>query len=145
MIQDDKNIKLSFENMQCFGEGILFPDRNSNEIYLFNLETEQLELFCKIEDEPDYKTNLFGGILVFEKCCYIYPMAAQAIYKIQDQEVYKIDIDNELLMSLDNRAKFVSAHIWNRKIYLIGTYVPIIMIYDIDCGDISYKIGRAHV
>ena len=138
MVIEGGIILFALECMAMYEDEVIFPDRKSNEIYSYNFETGEVRLCWKIKNEKDNITNLFGGIIPFENCLYLYPMAGKAIYKIHGKSIQRIDIKNDQLCHQGDRAKFVSAHIWKKKIYFIGAYASIIMIYDTDSEDIEY-------
>ena len=120
---------------------IYFSDWDCNEIYWYDMENKECSFLVKIGDEKEYGRYLFGKIIYNNDVLYLIPATATAIYcvDIKTRSISKHRIDESVLDFDDGGAKFVSAHFYKDKIYMVSTLAPVLVIFDVITKDIQYK------
>ena len=139
----ERKIPAHFENMVFYDNKIWFTEIRINELYYYDLQTNETKIFCKIDSEDCYDERLFGGIVHYNGYLYLIPARAKKIYKIRisDKEMSEISIkipDSCLNDINDNDLKFSSVHLYNGKIYIFGIGYPAIIEMDCEKDELVY-------
>lgn len=141
-LQDDKYY-LSSENHLFYKGKIWLSEFNCNELYCYDIESQNSILICKFADEEEYKNRLFGELLPMDEKIYAIPLSAKKMYEIDilTGNVNGIEIRQPRLKRqfqyLEN-VKFCSGHSYNGNIYLIGASYPAIVEYNCANGELKY-------
>ncbi len=135
-------MNLSFENFICYDDKLWFTDIETNEFYYYDLKEKETVLICEIVEELEYKQRLFGSIIQYNNSMYLIPFEAEYMYKVDlDTNTYKqIDIinhENECKGDI-HYLKFLSAHVYENKIYMIPVTYPAIIEFDCVTEEVAY-------
>lgn len=139
---DNRNFYLTAENYLFYRDKIWFSEIDCNELYCYDIQSEKVTLICKFSAEDEYKQRLFGTLLPLEDKLYAVPLAAKKLYEIDilSYEIKEIEIkkpkERKQFKYLED-VKFVSAHSYNRNIYLVGATYPGIIEYDSINGEMT--------
>lgn len=129
-----------FENFIVYHNRLWFTDIKSNGFYYYDFSTEETVLICEIlEEEP--KGRLFGSIILEDNIVYLIPFTATSMYKInlETKDYRKITFRSYKEKSEDNHyVKFLSAHKYENKIYMIPSTYPAIVEYDCETERMAY-------
>lgn len=135
MFIDLKNIRCSFENMVIYKEKLLFTEISCNELYSYDLQTKEMVLLYKFNEEEEYKRRLFAEMIIKGNCLYLAPFSAEKMYilNLDTNEVEGIEIripDVKKYSKYTSSAKFISIHSLNDSIYMVGATYPAIVEYN---------------
>lgn len=138
-----EKIVASYETAVIYNNKLWFTEMNCNEFYSYDMVTEELKLICKIEFELEYKRRLFGCVVPYENYMFLIPFSAERIYKINiasgDIESVCLEIPkDDFSESYLANAKYLSAHLYQNKIYLMPTSYPAIAELNCDTGELIY-------
>lgn len=114
-----------FETMEFYDNKIWFSEWNCNELYYYDLDSKNVELFVKLETEETYGDRLFGAIIICNGYIYLFPFLGKNIYKINIVDRNVITISNFPVNGI------LSAHLYENHIFMISGQFP--SFYDMDC------------
>lgn len=138
-----KKLFLSADNFLKYENKIWFPEIDCNELYCYDLNTDDIKMVCKIDTEVEYQHRLFSSLVVNNKKIYMIPFSAEMMYEVDilTKDVKSIEIkepDSKQYSKYNKNAKFISGVKFNNCVYLIGTTYPAIVEYDCIAKTISY-------
>lgn len=137
MKYDDKlnNFLLGTENMIYIEGKIWFTEYSSNELYCYDIQNNITTFICEFPEEESREARLFGSMVLYKNKLYLVPFAARNMYSVDllTYKIQKIDIVSRIDVeynSYDGKAKFISAHLYNNCIYMVGASFPGIIEYN---------------
>ncbi len=135
-------IKVTYENAVFFSDKLYFTDMHRNEMCAYDITTDETELICKVDSEES-QMRLFGAII--SKCdeMYLVPFSAKCMYKVnvntgEYESIQFKSVSSNTAFSYLSTAKFLSAHLYEDKIYLMPVSYPAIVEYNCTTGEIQY-------
>lgn len=140
---EDDEFYLTAENYVFYQNKIWFSELECNELYCYDVQSQIAGMVCKFYDEDEYRRRLFGDLIPVEEKLYLLPYSAEKMYEVDivTGNVNGIEIDfhpkskNPLY---NEKAKFLSGHVYNDCIYLMPASYPAMIEYNRITGKISY-------
>lgn len=139
-----EGIGLSTENMVYHMEKLWFTEIDNNKLYYYDLKARETVHYYTFKKE--IKDRLFCCSLIVDNWLICIPFNASGIYMIEmcTQDVKYIPItEKDLDVEKCNEIlpKFMDAVRYNNSIYMIGTFYPVIVEYNISLDKLSYYDG----
>lgn len=118
---------------------IYFCATDVNCVYKLNLETGETILVSYIPEESSYAGRLSAKILKNNNKLYFIPYHAKKLWVLNLEDMLWKGIDILPEEKKNYEMKFYEAFIFQRKLYMIGCFLPILLIVDIDNYSICYE------
>lgn len=144
MRQHIGGIGLSSENMIFHNKKLWFTESENNKLYYYDLIENRVVLYYIFENE--YESRLFASLLIVDNWLVCIPFSATGIYMIEmtTREVKYIPVKTKNL-DVENFnqvfPKFMDATVFNNRIYMVGTFYPVIVEYDIALNKLNFFDG----
>lgn len=123
----------TFENIVINDNKGYFFSYERNGLFELNLENWECTLLYSCEKYDKNASRLFSNLVLFEKWIFLIPMQADCFvaYNLKTKENKYIEIP-PIEGKFKEKAKFLSAFIHNRNLYVIGHSFPGIIKIDLD-------------
>lgn len=122
---------LDFETVAFYDNKIWFTDWNCNELYFYDLNTKNVELFVKLENEETYSDRLFGAMIIRNNYIYLFPFKGKNIYKVN------ISTRSIITIELIQINGILSAHLYQNQIVMVGCKFPCFYILDCETDELT--------
>lgn len=123
-------------------KGMYFTDVNYNCFGLVKKGFGITDKCFSFDGESMKKPYLFSDLVSVDDCIYAVPLSASHMYKIkadcENMEAFRISYSKVSDDAVCNRVKFMSAHVYDKKIYMMPALYPAIVVYDTQSGLMSY-------
>lgn len=141
MIFINNKIVSTYESSIWTDNKLWFTEISCNEFYCYDLLTHQVKLICELKDEDKYGKRLFGSLVKYDNYMYLIPYAANNIYRVELEtgNVKSIEFDTLQIQGKSvEKSKWLSAHLYQHKIYMMPMSYPAIVELDCITEEIKY-------
>lgn len=131
-------MKLKSDGYAKVGDCIYFSSADVNCIYSLNLISGETKLVGYIPEEASYKGRLSAKILCEDNKLYFIPYHAKKLWIFDLIESAWSGIDILPENQRNNEMKFYEAFFFKKKLYMIGCFIPMFVVLDLNNNDIEY-------
>lgn len=132
----------SFECATVIDDKCYFVDFDTSELIAFDIKSKKIVMNVNVCDENIIRG--FSSMIGYKKNIYLFPFNADGVVRFNVDTGITKKVNIRLPERLDVSGElFLGAYIYETKIYVLGSSIPVIMVYDMRTDEVEYIHGVA--